>query len=346
MPPTRAKPKKKFLANYDMDEDYLVSAEPDRGRPAMLRGRDPGGREVLVKLWPRGKDADEDLEQIWRSEIRQLQRLAAVPRAEELFVPMLSSGEDNEGFYLVLDPGQGSPLEIFRRSKNKPAVLQPSVPRNRRRLWANALRVAEALEILHSQGVIHRNIDPWAILTGFADQPDFRLTGFEWSMRIATVDGREPARPRVEGQDNMASFGRDWTNLGLLVSELVGAPIDRVANLRLVPSEIAEHISAGEGQVLRSMLQLQTAERLDGELICRRIAEVVSAITAQAAGKEARFELALRLGTGSRLAEAIRKASENEIETSDAPSQLAFVADDLSNEPYFARVVNQDGPDP
>lgn len=103
-----------------------------------------------------------------------------------------------------LDPGQTSPLEIFRRAANKPAILgQPRLLRNRRRLWANALRAAQALELLHSQGVIHRNIDPWAIVTAFSDQPDFRLTGFEWSMRIASIT-RGPA---IERRGNRSGEG-------------------------------------------------------------------------------------------------------------------------------------------
>src|SRR5262249_6740985 len=134
-------------------------------------------------------------------------------------------------------------------------------------------------------------------------------------------------------------------NLGLLVSELVGAPAERVAELKIAPSDIADHVSAAEGQVLRGMMQLQAHERLDGELLCRRIADIVSAITAQAAGKEAKLALALRLGSGSRLAEAIRRASDNEIETADVPAQLEFVANDLSHQPYFARLKNQDAPD-
>jgi serine/threonine protein kinase len=348
MSSVKRKSANKFLAGYREDGGYLVTPDPARGRPGMLRARDPEGREVLVKVWPRtvGSD-DEDFEQIWRSEIQQLQRLAAVPRAEELFVPMVSSGEDDEGFYLVLDPGQGSPLQIFRGSENPPPILaQPKIPRNRRRLWANALRIAEALELLHSQGVIHRNVDPWAIVTAFGDQPDFRLTGFEWSMRIATIDGSAPTLKPLKGQDDQASFGRDWINLGILVAELVGAPLDRVANLRLVPSEIAEHLSAPEGQVLRSMLQLETADRLDGEMTCRRMSDVVSAITAQAAGREARLALSISLGSRSRVAEAIRKASDNEIEMFDVPAQVEFISDDLSRETFFARLKSRDSPDP
>ncbi|MCP3477947.1 AAA domain-containing protein (plasmid) [Bradyrhizobium sp. CCGUVB1N3] len=344
----KRKASKSFLSDYRIDSDSLLNPKPEVGRPGLQPALDPDGRSVLVKFWDRADQGrDNDLEQIWRSEIRQLQRLAAVPRAEELFVPMVASGEDDEGFYLVLDPGQASPLETFRRAATQPPIMtQYRLPRNRRRLWANAKRAAEALELLHSQGVIHRNVDPWAILTTFGDQPDFRLTGFEWSMRLAAADLPLSAREPSEGKDSVASFGRDWTNLGIVVAELVGAPLDRVSNLRLVPSDIAEHLSAAEGKLLRSMMRIETAERLDGEEICRRMEDVVLAITAEAAGREAKSAVALRLGRGSKLAETIRGVSDNEIEMADAQSQMDFIEADLSAEPYFVRVRQRSEEEP
>jgi hypothetical protein len=200
-----------FLDGYKLDEAVLVAGVVASGRPEVSSARAPDGTEVLVKFWAR-TSADLDIEDIWRSEIRQLQRLAAIPRADELFVPMFAHGEDDTGFFIVIDPGQGSPLEIFRRAKNQPDVItQPRLPRNRRLIWANGLRIAQALDLLHSQGVIHRNIDPWAVVTSFAAEPDFRLTGFEWSMRIASVDGAPSRRRMGRGTEEVASFRQDWS---------------------------------------------------------------------------------------------------------------------------------------
>jgi len=109
---------------------------------------------------------DTDLEDIWRSEIRQLQHLAAVPLADDLLVNMITSGKDADGFYLILEAGQGAPLESFLLAAKKPSLFaQSRQPRYRRVLWANARRLAQALELLHSQGMIHRNLDPWAVVT-------------------------------------------------------------------------------------------------------------------------------------------------------------------------------------
>ena len=96
-------------------------------------------------------------------------------------------------------------------------------------IWANGLRVAKALDLLHSQGIIHRNVDPWAIVTSFTDEADFRLTGFEWSMRIAGVGGTAPGRKRRVVEE-VASFRQDWTNFGLLLAQLLSAPLERIGS--------------------------------------------------------------------------------------------------------------------
>lgn len=329
-----------FLSDYAPAEDYLISPELTKGRPGLLPAQTPDGREVLIKCWPRtGKGDQTDLILIWRSEIRQLQRLAAIPRAEELFVPMLASGEDKEGFYLVLDPGQGTPLEHFRQGSAKRTILQQAhLPRSRRLIWSNVLRVAEALDLLHAQGVIHRNVDPWAIITTLGDQPDFRLTGFEWSMRLASLEGS------VSGATTgrtAASFSHDWRNLGLLIGQLLGAPSERIVDLKILPSEIATHLTSAEGKLLRMMVGVDSIDRLEGQHICRRMEEVIAGIDAEVAGKETKLALALRLGTDSKLAEAIRRASGNEIEMDDISSQVQFVKDDLSVEPFLVRTEKQ-----
>ncbi|HZS53842.1 MAG TPA: AAA domain-containing protein [Bryobacteraceae bacterium] len=332
--------KKGFLADYSVEDTYLLRPDRARGRAGILRARDRQSREVIVKFWPRAKDVDDtDLEDIWRSEIRQLQRLAAVPRADDLFVHMLSSGKDAEGFYVILDPGQGSPLEVFLKSKKKPGLIaQVRQPRSRRVLWANARRLAEALELLHSQGAIHRNLDPWAIITSLTDEPDFRITGFEWSMRIATAADKQKKKlqpPRVE---NSFSFARDWRDLALLFALFLDIPSGALGDLKVLPSRVAEHASASEVRLLRAMLGLEKVDRLDGEFVCSRIDDIVDSISAEAAGKEAKICLSLRLGSDSRLAEAIRRASGDEIEISDEPQQIRFISDDLGKRPHLVAV--------
>lgn len=74
--------------------------------------------------------------------------------------------------------------------------------------------------------------------------------------------------------------------------------------------------------------------------------DVVLAITAEAAGREAKSAIALRLGRASKVAEIIRGISDNEIEMADEQSQMEFVQADLSTEPYFVRVQQKPGEEP
>ena len=303
-------------------------------RAGIDTARTQDGLEVLIKSWPRAKGVDDqDLEMIWRSEIRQLQRLSAIPRADELFVPMITSGRDNDGYFLVLDPGQGSPLEVLLNAGRKPAALaQVRQPRMRQLLWANILRLVSGVELLHSQGIIHRNIDPWSVVTALGDEPDFLLTGFEWSMRIVAVDANGGKNVRAPREERVFSFARDWRDLAHLAAIILDIPIVPLNDLGVVASRVAEHVPAAEVRLLRTMLGHQRVERLDGDYIGSRIQGIMDEIAAEVAGKDAALCLSVRLGTGSSLSEAIRKASDNEIEISDIAQQLRFIRDDLGNQ--------------
>jgi hypothetical protein len=252
---------------------------------------------------------------------------------------MISSGKDGEGFYLILDPGRGSPLETFIQTKNRHPVLnQPRLPRNRRRNWMNARRLVSALELLHSQGAVHRNIDGWSVVTALSDEPDFRLTGFEWSIRISSMKESTASRLRLPPDNNgYASFARDWQKLGLLFSRLFGITESRILDLTFAPSDVAENFSAAEAILLRTMLGLQSSERIDADHLRRRIDEIVSSASSEAAEKDAKHCLAIRLGRGSPVAEAIRSKS-SDIETNDVEEQLRFVINDLDQEPFFAAI--------
>ena len=330
--------KQGFLTDYTVEERYLLRPDRARGKPAILRAIDPEGRDALVKFWPRPKGVDDlDLEDIWRSEIRQLHRLAAMPKADDLFVQMINGGKDPEGFYLVFDPGQGSPLEIFQKADKKPALLaQPRLPRNRRILWANLRRLAEAVELLHSQGAIHRNIDPWAVVTTLGDDPDFKMTGFEWSMRVAEIDDNRKKKVRNTLRDErFSSFTRDWRDLAHLSALILDIPPNRLGDAAVLPSRVVEHASAAEIKLLRTMLGMEPVDRLDGDFICARIDEILENVIADAAGREAKLCLAVRLGPGSGLSDAIRQASGYEIEISDHAEQLRFISDDLGTQPQL-----------
>lgn len=322
-----------------MDDAYLVRPDRAVGRPGLIRARGLSG-EVLIKIWPRQKGSDDkDLEDIWRSELRQLHRLAAVPGAAEYFVPIRASGKDREGFYLVLDPGQGSPLSEYLDAARKPDLIARNrQSRARRTIWANARRLAEGLELLHSQGIIHRNLDPWAIFTALTPEPDFRITGFEWSMRIASLPGSKAKKLHDKIAEQPVSFARDWFNLALLIARLLDIPEGSLADLKVIPSEVAEHATAAEIRLLRIMLGADKIDRLDGDYVTAHIAAILDSIESEAAGKDARLCLSVRVGNDTRLGQAIRTASDRQIEIADQEQQLQFILNDLGDQPLLIRL--------
>jgi len=180
------------------------------------------------------------------------------------------------------------------------------------------------------------------VVTALTEEPDFRITGFEWSMRIAAVDLRKEGKVRAPRANDSFSFARDWRDLGLLFALFLEIPHGPLGDLKVIPSRVAEHASAAEIRLLRAMLGLETVERLDGEFVCGRIDEIIDSVTAEAAGREARICLAVRLGRDSRLSEAIRRASDNEIETLDEPQQVRFIIDDIGRQAQVVAIKEGD----
>jgi hypothetical protein len=317
---------------------------PDKkaGRPGIYEGFAPDGDPVLLKTWPRASKADDrDIEAVWSHEMRQLHRLAGYPGADDLLPYLIDTGSDASGFHLVLAPGQRRPLAtLLEHGTPSHWLRQPRLVANRLRIWMNLRRLATALEMLHAQGLLHRNLDSWAVLAAGGDEPDFQLTGFEWSMRI--VGPAEQSQRRRRGQAvEVNSFDQDWLLYGLLAGQLLDAKPERLTSFGLSASDVAEHLTAAEVRLLRNIIGVDKLDRLDGDVVVTRIDEVMSGLAAEASGRDAKLHLAFNLGPRSTLSAAIRKASANEIELHDVESQAGFVEADLAQTPLLQAVQLQ-----
>jgi serine/threonine protein kinase len=137
------------------------------GQPGLQTGATPEGSPILVKVWPRQPNAaDDDLKEIWHHELRQLHRLAGYPGSYELIAHLLRAGIDDKGFYLVLELGQKSLLQTLMSDGGPTHWLnQPRFEANRLLIWHNLKRLCAAVDILHSQGLLHRKLDVWSVLT-------------------------------------------------------------------------------------------------------------------------------------------------------------------------------------
>lgn len=331
-----------FLRNFELSATQFVKPDFATGRPG-LREAQLDGIPVLIKHWLRRPAVDDsDLQEIWRHELRQLQRLAGYPGAGDRIANLLSTSQDKDGFYLVLDLGQRRPLQVVLESLPAGNWLKtPRNPGSRLRIWQNVRRLVEAMETLHSQGLLHRNLDNWAVLTSGDGEPDFQLTGFEWSMRLT---GQEHSTRKLAGKkdstDTFDSFRSDWGKLGFLAANLLDASVDRLNDISIPAFQVRDYLDASEVRLLRQMIGKEPLDPMDGSAICQAIDEIARRLEAGIARKEAQYGLVVRLGNGSRLSEAIRTASGQEIEIADIASQLSFIEGDLGTEPLLIPVGN------
>ena len=76
----RSRPKNAgFLETLRDVGDYLVPPNPKTGQPGLFEAFAENDEPVLVKEWTRAANKDDsDLQEIWRHELRQLHRLAAL----------------------------------------------------------------------------------------------------------------------------------------------------------------------------------------------------------------------------------------------------------------------------
>lgn len=328
----RQRRRSSFLADYRLDERYLKRADRARGVPGLIAGTSPKGFPVLVKRWPRDPESqDADLRDIWQNEVRQLHRLAGFPGAANYIVRLDSAGYDSEGFYLVLDIGTRRPLEtLLAQSLSSAWILQPRSDQNRSLIWANLSRVAKGLELLHAQGLLHRNLDRFAVLGSGAAEPDFQLTGFEWSMRIIAPESKRPARRAVEPVQ-FESFDKDWLQYGSLAIDLLQIDARKLLNPLVPAHEVASHVTVDEVYLLREIMLPRLEFQLDGEAIHEKIQGIVDLLGAKTSGNEGRLYLAFRIDPSSSLALRIRETLRKEVELSDATALLHFIRDDLSD---------------
>ena len=172
------------------------------------------------------------------------------------------------------------------------------------------------------------------ILASGDTDPDFQLTGFEWAVRISGVTG-SVSSPRTRRRKSGAvfSFRDDWRALGGLIARLLGAPSNRLSDARIPASEVADHLNVEEIRLLRAMLRMDGAsERLDAEVIERRVHEVLGRLRAQIANRSPQLHLVVGLGPNSQLTQRLREVS-GYIESGAMEEQVAFVRDDLADNP-------------
>ncbi|MBU9439319.1 hypothetical protein KTE91_30030 [Burkholderia multivorans] len=254
------------------DNDVLQVGDAKTGRANVRSGTDiQTGARVIIKQWVRNSASfDPVIQEIWRQEIRQIHRLMGYPGAKDFIAPLVDSGFDEGGFYLVLGPGQRLPLPVIHDQVARNHWLnQPRLELNRLRIWTNLDRIASGLSLLHVQGLLHRNLDQWAILTSGEEEPDFQLSGFEWSVRLSSAARIVPLQDsNMAGDRNIHSFLQDWYAFGVLAATLFGADAKVFLERKTDDgSDAAAHLTGLERALIMRLLRADPFSRVDGDSV-------------------------------------------------------------------------------
>jgi hypothetical protein len=330
-----------FLEQYRLEDAYLRPPDRATGRVGLTEGVGPDGEAVIVKKWPRAaRQNDADLEAIWRNEIRQLHRMAGHPVAHDVIAKLVDAGMDAEGFYLVIEPGSRRPIEpSLNRSRSSTWLTAPRLAGNRVRIWRNLRRIVVALEALHSEGMLHRDLDAWSILSTGGEELDFQLTGFEWSMRLVASGSLGKRSPRKAAEETV-SFRADWAAFGRLAARLVDADWARVGDLAIPAFEVADHLFAAEVRLLRNLAGIELLDRLDGDVVLKQVDQIIASVAADAAGKGMKLQLVLDLRADSRIGRFIAEHRQTDTK-SIAPELPGIVKADLSDRPILVGVAEE-----
>jgi hypothetical protein len=306
------------------------------------------GDPVVLKYWEKtGTVVDTDFRELWRHEMRQSARVRAFPRADEVVVEVLASGESDDAFYITM-PSDIAPLDYasrFARPDHWLRALQG--PRQRVLLWKNFRRLSEALGAVHGQGLVHGRIDSRAVYSaGAATKADFRLGGFEFCLRVAELEKaplRVIARSLPPGP-LIFSFLDDWRALGRVLSDLIGLDAAKLDDeeTRFAEGRPRIDLRASEIDLVRLLFRPERNRVLDAQTVTSRIDTVLNELNAEALADNSRYVLALRLGQTSRLSVTLNAVSGDAFDTDDAETQVDFVRADLETGASLVRTARGD----
>lgn len=319
-----------FLSNFTIDEK-LSSASKLPGKPTIYNAYYSNtGSEVLIKQWSRESSLnDSELYLIWLHEVRQLQRLQTYPGAQNYLLPMSEAGVDSLGYYLVFNSQDRIPYPCH--NEKVPTGRLTLKRRNPILFWSNIKRLAKGLGVLHSQGLLHRNLDKWSIFTTNGNEPDYQLGGFEWSLRLGISSMRENSKEKLLEKDSTFSFREDWKDLGILIANLLNIDIP---SLNREKSIAESKISVEECSLLKSLIYPSRVHRIDCDSICKSIDEIIRMLSNDTRNNSKSLYLCYDdKKNRSSLAHVMKQVAPKLLEQydiTDPVSLMEFIAADLS----------------
>ena len=310
--------------------DAFVSANQATLRSAVFPVLDKAvGIERALRVWKKtGKAADGDLRALWLHEQRQVRRLMASSGASEVIVDVLEFVEDDQEFGAVLQDA-GQPLsELLKRAPATHWSRNVRAPHCRSIMWRSMRRIAEAIGLLHAQGLIHGKIAPEVVITRGAEEPDFRLTGFEWSLWFAAPTA---ARSKAKVSDPAGaiaaySFASDWKNFGQMLAAILGLRLSADGTLSAIGD--APEPNPAERSIIRRLVSPARTEPVDALVVTRAIDDIVRGLAREGAVRSGTFILHVSEYAG--LGDAASKATSGSIEADDLRSQTEWAMADIA----------------
>lgn len=332
----------------------IVRGDPKRGIPDLWQAEDFGDL-YYAKLWRKSSSENSAIQALWNREVRGLMRLQGYPGASELFVKLRDLDADEKYFFAILDGGRRQLLSEFLKERmHYPWLVNLSEVGRRRPLWEGLKRIASALTILHSEGTLHRALSPFSIFASPEGQGEFRLSGFEWSLRIAGSDGGSSrggpnklfVAPELDRSDGEYSAATDWYDFGLLAAELFGVPIKGIRKRSAIQGLVAKltNLREGERQFISRLLDENQGQRLvDPQEIEQLLRYIIRDLSTVATAAIRDLVVAVRLGSDREMSRTIEVVSEGKASSHDPVAQRDWIRRDLQGD---VRVIGRTTPNP
>ncbi|QKC90602.1 DNA helicase [Mesorhizobium sp. NZP2234] len=291
------------------------------------------GFERNLKLWRKtGNSVDADLRQLWLHEMRQVQRVMSYAGARDVIVDILEFVEDSENFGVLLEHA-GQPLSAKQLRVSRQHWLKNlGAPRPRTLFWRNIRRLVTALGIVHAQGLVHGTISAGCVMTEGSEDPDFQLTGFEWSLWLS-ADKSEKAQAKLGEvaaaiRTDRYSFAEDWRALGKLAAHSLDAVVRLSGDVQSAGrSETPINLSTSERVFLKRLVNPTRTDSLEALSIARAVDDIIADVGRSVASRSGTFILMFAQNSG--LGEAVFTVTEGAIPIDEYRAQLDWVRADL-----------------
>jgi serine/threonine protein kinase len=332
----------------------IVSGDAKRGIPDLWQAEDLGDL-YYAKLWSKGSGDRSAIQALWNREVRGLMRLQSYPGASEIFVKLRDLDSDENYFFAILDGGRRLVLaEVLENRSRYHWLLNLSEVGRRRPLWEGMLRIAEALAILHREGTLHRSLSPASVFVSPDGQGEFRLSGFEWSLRLAGPDsgaskvGRKSPflAPELDRPDGEYSTATDWYDFGLTAAELFGVPLKSIKKRSALQAIVDNltNLRESERTFIRRLLDDNQEQRLvDAEEIEQLLRHIIRDLITITTSFARDLVVAVRLGSDRDIAKTIEIVSEGKASSHDPIAQRDWIRKDLQGD---IRVIARNSPTP